>query len=161
MGKRQPNYRLFKIHRTYTVGEVADVSSNHKNTVRSWIKAGLPTVDNKRPTLIRGRELIAFLQSRRSKRKKPCAPGQLYCVRCRSPKFPADRMADYVPVSEGVGNLVAICPDCDCLMHRCVSRTSLTEFLGRTDITFPQALRHIGEIGQPSVNSDLKGDIQP
>jgi excisionase family DNA binding protein len=77
VGKRQPNYRFFKIHRTSTVGEAVDVSGNHKNTVRSWIKAGLPTIDNKYPTLIRGQELIAFLQSRRLKRKKPCAPGQL------------------------------------------------------------------------------------
>jgi hypothetical protein len=70
MGKSQPSHRLLKIHRNYTVGEVADILGTHKNTVRSWIKAGLSTIDNKRPTLILGHELIAFLQARRARRKK-------------------------------------------------------------------------------------------
>jgi hypothetical protein len=156
MGKSQPNHRLLKIHRNYTVGEVAHILGNHKNSVRSWIKAGLPTIDNKRPTLILGHELIAFLQGRRARRKTPCAVGEMYCVRCRSPKSPAACMADYVPVNEGIGNLTAICPDCNCLMHRCVSKAKLGEFLGKMDITFPQALRHISEINQPTVNSDLR-----
>jgi len=146
MGKRHPNHRLVKIHRNYTAGEVAVVLGIHKNTVRAWIKAGLPTIDEKRPVLILGNELIAFLQARRAKKRKPCEPGQLYCVKCRSSKFPAARMADYVSLSEEVGNLVAICPDCDCLMHRCVSLTRLREFLGIMDISFPQALPRLREI---------------
>ena len=32
----------------------------------------------------------------------------------------------------------------------------LGEVRGKMDITFPQALRHLGEISQPTVNSDLR-----
>jgi predicted DNA-binding protein (UPF0251 family) len=39
-----PNYRLVKIHRIYTVEDAARCLAVHKNTVRRWIKAGLPTV---------------------------------------------------------------------------------------------------------------------
>jgi DNA-directed RNA polymerase specialized sigma24 family protein len=53
MGKRRPNYRQVKIHRNYTVEEIASVFGIHKNTVREWIKAGLPVLDDKRPMLIR------------------------------------------------------------------------------------------------------------
>jgi len=42
-------------------------------------------------------------------------------------------------------------------MHRCVSMANLGEVCGEMDITFPQALRHIRESSDPSVNSDLKG----
>ena len=161
MRKRHPNHRLVKLHRSYAVEEAARLLHKHKNTVRAWIDNGLPTIDHGRPILILGRDLIAFLHAYRARNKHPCGPGQIYCVRCRVPKFPAGDMADYLPVTEKFGNLEAICPDCNSMMNRCVSLAKLGQVRGKLDITFPQALRHIGEIGQPSVNSDLEGDIQP
>jgi hypothetical protein len=65
MGKRHPNHRHVKGHRSYTVEEIAGLFNIHKNTVREWVKAGLPTSDDRRPMLILGHELIAFLQARR------------------------------------------------------------------------------------------------
>lgn len=161
MGQRYPNHRLVKLYRSYRVEEVASLFGKHKNTVRGWIKSGLPTIDGKRPTLVQGQELIAFLKVQRTKNKRPCQPGQIYCVRCRSPKYPAAGMADYLPITEKFGNLVALCPDCDSIMHRCVSLAKIEQIHKKMDITFPQALRHIREINQPTVNSDLRGDIQP
>jgi len=156
MKKRHPNHRLVKIHRSYTVEEIAELFGNHKNTVRGWVKAGLATSDDKRPMLILGRDLAAFLQGRRVKNKRPCKPGELYCVRCRAPKFPADDMADYTPVTEKFGNLIAICPDCNAIMNRRVSLGKIDQMRGRMDISFPQALRHIVESTKPTVNSDLR-----
>ncbi len=83
MAKRHPNHRQVKIHRNYTVEEIASLFGIHKNTVREWIKAGLPVLDDKRPMLILGQELAAFLQARRIKNKQTCQPGQMYCFRCR------------------------------------------------------------------------------
>jgi hypothetical protein len=156
MGKHQPNHRHVKIHRTYTVEETARLLGKHKNTVREWVKAGLSTINDRRPTLILGRELIAFLKVRREKKKRPCGPGQMYCVRCRALKFPGAGMVDYRRVAEKVGNLTAICPDCTSLMNRRVSLAKINEVRREMDITFPQALRHIREISQPTVNSDLR-----
>ena len=34
MRKRHPNHRLVKIHRSYTVEEIAELFAIHKNTVR-------------------------------------------------------------------------------------------------------------------------------
>jgi hypothetical protein len=156
MGKRHPNYRRVKIHRNYTVEEIAGLFDTHKNTVRRWVKDGLPTCDGKHPMLILGPDLAAFLQARRASKKQPCCPGEIYCVRCRAPKLPAGDMADYQPVTEKFGNLTAICPDCDCIMNRRVSLAKLGLVRGKTDITFPQALRRISESNQPTLNSDLK-----
>src|SRR5207245_6300414 len=113
MRKRYANHRRVKIHRSYTVEEIARLCGNHKNTVRAWVKAGLPTCDLKRPTLILGRDLAAFLQDRRAKGKQPCRPGEIYCVRCRSPKTAAGNLVDYEPVSDKIGHLTASCPDCE------------------------------------------------
>lgn len=156
MGRRYPNHRRIKIHRTYTVEEIAGLLTVHKNTVRAWIKAGLPTIDGKRPTMILGSEVIAFLKARRAKNKQTLRPGEIYCLRCRAPKCPAGDMAEYLPMNENVGNLRAICPDCDSFMHRCVSMAKFGQVLGRIDVTFPQALRHLNDRNQPTVNSDLR-----
>jgi hypothetical protein len=156
MRKRHPNPRLAKIHRNYTVEEVAQLFDVHRNTVREWVKRGLPTNDGKRPMLILGRELCAFLTVRRAKNKRPCQPGEIYCVRCRAPSAPAGEMVDYVPLTATLGNLVAICSACETLMYRRVSLARLEQVRGNLEITMPQALEHIGESAQPTVNSDLR-----
>lgn len=156
MKKRHPNHRLVKIHRNYTVEEIVNLFGNHKNTVRGWIKAGLAISDDKRPMLVLGHDLVAFLQDRRVKNKQACKPGEMYCVRCRSPRFPAADMADYSPVTERFGNLIAICPDCNSIMNRRVSFAKLSQVCGNMDISFPQAQQHIVESAKPTVNSDFK-----
>lgn len=155
MRKRRPNHRLVKIHRSYTVEEVARLFGTHKNTVRAWVKAGLPTCDSKRPTLILGRHLRAFLQDRRTKNKRPCQPGEIYCVRCRAPKRPALDMADYQPKTENLGDLIGICPDCEGMIYRRTSLVKLPAIQGNLEITITEAERRVSETDSPTVNSDF------
>ena len=156
MGKRHPNHRLVKIHRNYTVEEIASLFDMHKNTVRNWVKVGLAVSDDKRPMLILGKDLVAFLQARRTKNKQTCKPGELYCVRCRVPRPAAEAMAQYSTVNEKTGNLIAICPVCDAIMNRRVSLGKIIEVSGNIDITFPEELQHIVKRARPTVNSDLR-----
>ena len=65
-------------------------------------------------------------------------------------------MADYQPITETLGNLIAICSECETIIYRRVNLTKLEHVRGKLDITMPQALPHIGESAEPSVNSDLK-----
>ena len=156
MPKRRPNPRLVKIHRSQTVEEVAYSLNIHKNTVRAWVKAGLPTCDKKRPVLILGTDLAAFLQASRMKNKRPCQPGEIYCVRCRAPKFPAGDMAEYVPVTEKFGNLIGICPVCDLMIYRRVSQAKLEQVCGKMNVTLSEAQRQVNERIEPTVNSDFR-----
>ena len=156
MKKRLHNPNLAKIHRNYSVDEIATLFGVHRNTVRAWVKRGLATSDDRRPMLILGRDLVAFLQAQRAKNKRTCQLGEIYCVRCRAPKAPAGAMADYEALTATQGNLIAICPDCETLIYRRVSLAKLAQVRGKLDITFPQALRHIDESLQPSVNSDFR-----
>jgi hypothetical protein len=155
MARRHPNYQLVKIHRSYTVGEAAGLFGVHRNTVRHWIKSGLPTCDRRRPVLILGRDLAAFLKTRRSSNKRPCQVGEIYCVRCRVPQNPAGDMAEYQPVTEKMGNLVGICPVCEAIIYRRVNPAKLGLVRGALQITVALARRHIAESTHPSVSSDL------
>jgi excisionase family DNA binding protein len=153
MGRR-PNPRLVKIHRCYTVEEAARRLNIHKNTVRGWIRGGLPTIDARRPTLIMGSELRRFLDTKRKTHKQPCALGEFYCVRCRAPKAPAGAMADYIAITATSGNLRGRCSDCGTLIHRRVAYAKLDHFRAVLDITVPQASPRIGESNGLSLNCD-------
>ncbi len=98
MAKRL-NPNNVKIHRSYTVSQIAYLYSVHKNTVRSWIKEGLATIDKERPLLILGRDLKRYLQEKREGNKKKCKSSEIYCVKCRDPKIPAENMVDYKPIN--------------------------------------------------------------
>lgn len=156
MRKRHPNHRRVKIHRTYTVKGIAKLFVIHKNTVRDWVRTGLGIIDDKRPTLILGSDLVEFLKARRVKNRRPCCPGQFYCLRCRVPRYPSGDRAEYRVVNDKFGNLIATCPDCDAIMNQRVSLARIGQIGGKIDISFPEALRHLIEIIKPSLNSDFK-----
>jgi len=156
MPTHRPNPRLVKINRSYSVEEIAALFGNHKNTVREWIKSGLPVVDNCRPVLILGSELRKFLERKRTKNKRPCQPCELYCLRCRKPQKPAGNMADFTPITDKVGNLIAICPDCDAMINKRMNMAKLTLISTQMEITFTPALKRLGDSNQPSLNSDFR-----
>lgn len=155
MAQRLPNPRLAKIHRSYTVEEVAQLYGVHRNTVRQWIKQGLPICDDRRPVLILGSELAAFLTLKRTRNKRPCKPGEIYCVRCRAPQTPALGMADYEPLTATGGNLIGLCSKCDGMMYRRVNRARLSAVAGILEVRFTRGQERIDESNNPSVNSDL------
>ena len=139
MAKQNYNYQLAKIHRSYSVEEVANLFDLNKQSVRIWIKGGLPTCDNQRPMLILGRDLRDFLKARRLKNKRPCPPGTIYCVRCREPKVPVDKNVIYKPITETKGSLIGICPDCDNRIYQITSLTKLEQFREKFNVTITQA----------------------
>jgi hypothetical protein len=153
--KRLPNPRHAKIHRTYSVEDVARLYGVHRNTVRQWIKQGLSLCDDRRPALILGADLADFLIRKRTRNKRPCKTGEIYCVRCRVPQRPALGMADYHPLSGSSGNLVGLCPQCNGMIYRCVSLARLGEAAGNLDIQIKPAREHIVESGSISVNCDF------
>lgn len=153
---RRWNERLVKTCRSYTVEQAATLLGVHKNTVRGWIRDGLPSIPTPRPAIILGRELAPFLKQLRDARKCQCANGQIYCLRCRCARTPAGLMADYLPISATGGNLVGICEVCEALMYRRVNYTRLAEVGGELEVQQTERLEHVDESDQPSVNSDFK-----
>jgi hypothetical protein len=119
---------LAKVHRCYTVAEAADLYTCHRNTVRLWMRQGLEPVAPAKPFLFHGAALNAFHAARRSDGKRPCQPGELYCLPCRKTQRPAGGLFDYTAQSPTTGTVTAICPDCGRLMHQRVNRARLAGF---------------------------------
>ena len=118
--RRRPSAQRVKQGVTYEVAEVAKLLGFHRNTVRRWLKEGLQPIDDRRPLLIHGADLKAFLAKRREKRRQTCRPDEFYCFRCRAPRTPWGRTADLSYRNEKIARLAALCVLCETPMHRTV-----------------------------------------
>lgn len=128
----------------------------HRNTVRQWIKRGLPTCDDQRPALILGRDLRAFLEAQRRSRKRPCRPGEIYCCRCREPRRPLGGFVEYQADTATLGTLVGMCGECEAMLYRRVNPARLAEVCGDLEVLPTEASKRIADREEPSVNSDFK-----
>lgn len=157
MPARRVNPRLAKLHRSYSVPELAATFGVHKNTVRQWQREGLEPLDSSRPTLFQGATIRAFLSKRNASRKRPCMPGTLYCFRCRQPRAPALGMVDYVPINAASGNIRAFCDICETVMHRRARYAVLASTMPGCDVQMAQAPSRLKGSPSPSLNCDLEG----
>jgi hypothetical protein len=154
MGRHRVPFQRIKIHYNYTIEEAAGLLGVHKNTVRRWIKDGLPVLSDCKPFLLLGREIIAFLEETAAPATR-LGPNQCYCIKCRDGRYPALGMADYVPVTNRRGNLRAICEDCGTLMHRHVSLDQIAVIAPDLQVKFMQAQPRLSEPINPSTNGDI------
>ena len=139
-----PNHRLLKIHRSYTVEEVASVLGVHRNSVRTWMRSGLDAIDQRRPTLILGSVLASFLKARRQGRKRPCGSGELYCLRCRAPRPPVGNVVSYIPRTPTSGDIFGICCQCGTRMFKRAALAKLGLVEGNLKVQLPQGDGDIG-----------------
>ncbi|MGP8232374.1 MAG: helix-turn-helix domain-containing protein [Methylovirgula sp.] len=150
------NRRRVKIHRTYTVDEAARTLGVGKPTVRRWIKVGgLPALTDRKPWLFQGGDLEDFLTASRACRQK-CEPDECYCVKCRKPQKPAGGMAEFIPHTATGGNLRAICPACETIMHRRIGRAALPALSAILDISVAQDHPRLIDRDHSSLNTHLE-----
>ena len=154
MPKHRVNFRLIKLHRSYAIEEAAQVLGVHKNTVRNWIAEGLPVFASTRPALILGTDLRTFLDRRRKQSKRPCPPGTLFCLKCRTPSRPALDMVEFASHSPTGGNLRALCETCGTMMHQRIARASIKLKMPGIDVQFPGAAPSIEGSALPPLNCD-------
>ena len=148
------NPRRAKLHRSYSVTELAVVLDVHKHTVRGWFKRGLPVIDGVKPTLIHGGEFQEWWGKQRKAAKRPCQPGQMYCFKCREPKRPALGMVEYSATNAATGNLKAMCETCDTFMHQRARLANLAVRMPNMDVQITQASSRIVARAHPSSNCD-------
>ena len=115
---RRPDYRRVRKHRTYSIAEAAERLGVHRNTVRNYLKRGLPHLNTSVGILIRGEDAQAFLFKRKADAKSPCAPGSMYCLRCRAPRRPPPELVELIRLEGRPPNLRGLCPDCGGWMYR-------------------------------------------
>jgi hypothetical protein len=160
MRARRANSSAVKLHRSYSVGQLAGCCGVHPNTVRHWQRSGLKPLDDKRPLLFYGRAIRAFLSSRSASRKRPCPPGTLFCFQCRAPRSPSPGPVEFLVMTAVSGNIRATCEACGTSMHRCARRAALHSILPGRQIQFVEGKSRLKGRSSPSLNCDLKRDAK-
>ena len=145
---RRYNTRRIKKHHNYSFEEAAEALGVHVQTVRVWAAQGLRCMTDGRPFLILGADLIAFHEQRSGGAKKRLGPNELYCLKCRAPRTPAGRAADFFPYGPDRGRLSGICPDCESMCHRFVRRDRLGLVAPDLSIETPAVFERLKEPGK-------------
>jgi excisionase family DNA binding protein len=138
--------RRIKRHHSYTVDEAARAIGAARGTVRRWLDKGLPAIRDRKPFLILGDDLAAYMAGR-ARPKRSCPPGTCYCVKCREPREPAGNMAEFLPINAHSGNLRALCPDCGSLMHRRTSSSQLEAIRAILDVAIVERQPRLNDSG--------------
>ncbi|MEO1043629.1 MAG: MerR family DNA-binding transcriptional regulator [Pseudomonadota bacterium] len=111
--------RRIKTHHNYTAEEAAQRLGVHPQTIHLWEKKGLKPIDDRRPRLYRGHDIRVHIKTVRQSQKQPCGEGEMYCLKCRSPRRPAFNIVEFHECSNGAtGNLRALCNTCTSVMNQ-------------------------------------------
>lgn len=157
-GKRSRyNVRLIRRDLSYTVDEIVACLGVHENTVRDWIKQGLAVLDDKRPLLVHGAALIAFLRGRQSARQVKLAAHEFYCVKCRCARSASGGKARVSPRDNLTVNISATCAVCMTTVHKVSNLKKLHQYRQIFDFT-TLGKQHISDTQTPSVNCAFDGE---
>lgn len=130
---KQPRLNRIKSLHPYTINEAAEVSGVSPRTIRNWAANGLRLMQDDRPALVRGDDLIAYIKGQRKQRKQSLPLDRFYCLRCRAPRATAGGLAECVQHG-GRFTLFAICEVCETILRKPVSRTDLPKLRRELDI---------------------------
>ena len=157
MAAQRVNPQHVKLHRSYTVADLAARLGVHKNTVRLWQRQGLRPIDTIRPLLFQGATVREFLKTRLADRKRPCGPGTFYCFRCREPRPPARSLVEFLVLNGGrSGNLRALCGTCGTLIHRRALRSTIAAVMPGLAVQIVEGDQRLKERPIPSLDCDFR-----
>lgn len=161
MAKNFPLHKI-KAHRVYDVWEVARALGCHKQTVIRWINLkGLAADTSRKPWLIEGKDLKAFLGARQTKTAVKLALHHCYCLGCKSPREPDAKMADYTQQTPETGRLTGLCPECGALMHKVVRRGDLEAIRSKIEVTVQKASPRLVSRADPRSNVTFQNEEPP
>ena len=140
---------------SYSVQEIAELYSLHKNAVFMWVRSGLKIIDQKKPYLINGSDLIEFLNTKQKKRKHKCKPDELFCFKCRLPRTSQLNSVSITPRNLHRLKISGRCAVCNTKMFKeaSVQRCSELELIFAGVL---QTQEHIIDCDNLSLNSDNK-----
>ena len=121
-----PEYdpNLAKIHRSYTVSEIADLLGCGTHAVLQWIRTGELKPLGGRPYIVHGIALRACLIEKLSRRRHPLQPGEFYCPRCRMGRKSKPECHDVICLEKKLtddkwlGQARGRCEVCDAQLHQ-------------------------------------------
>jgi hypothetical protein len=157
VANRRHSARRVKRLRSYNVREAAKVTGATPGTIRHWLTKGLEPVAGCFPAIIRGIDLIDFLNRRNASRKRPCGPGRLFCFRCKEPKRPAFDEVEFWQDGPKLGSLRGLCPTCTGIMHRRTSVDRIKAAAADLHVSIRLAEPRLIEMTRPCSNPHSEG----
>lgn len=118
MAKRLYPHNRVRYWYAYDLDEICALFADkglHIQTVRKWVKNGLKTIDNGKPTLIYGYDLITFLKAQNDKGRCQTPFDQMYCMKCKDarPIYQNKIKADF---KNGFLKVCGHCRECKTIM---------------------------------------------
>ncbi len=86
MIKRLYPHKRVKYWYAYDIDDICALYSDtglHAQTVRTWVKKGLKTIDKGNPALIYGYDLIEYLKKYNTRNKCKTAFDEMFCFKCQ------------------------------------------------------------------------------
>ncbi len=83
------DYQRVRSHRPYTIVTLAELLEVNPATIRRWIKLhglDMAITNTRRPIILNGAKIKDWMKARQVAKRQPCAPNEMYCVRCKSPR---------------------------------------------------------------------------
>ncbi len=119
MGKRIYPLNRIKYWWAHDIDEICELYKEyglHPQTVRQWIKSGLPVMKG-RPVLIYGNDLKVFLGKMNTSNKCSSEFDQMFCMSCKDAKSFYKKQIK-VELVNGVIKAKALCRDCKTIMNK-------------------------------------------
>ena len=123
----KPDLRRIRLNKCYSVQEGASLLGVSVGTFRSWIRKGVPILQDIRPILVPGDGLKAWLKARAKARKHHCQPNELYCCHCRSPQKVKPGSIEIIPRNGKTVAIRALCNSCGTKMNKAGSLAKVLE----------------------------------
>jgi hypothetical protein len=145
---RRRGWRFVKSRQSYTIDELARNQKVSKGTVRRWRKDGLACLTDQRPHLFIGADVIDYLKSKKSPKRK-CAADEFFCFACKEPRRPAFGAIESVQTKAGRHRLRALCCECATVMHKAASQAIVDTLKANPDVSLELASETLSTVAEP------------
>lgn len=125
--RKKFNTKLIKARKTYSIDEISELFNVHPNTVGTWRKLGLKTIDNNKPYLFFGSDLKDFIKEKNNSKKHPCALNELFCCKCQKPRKPKNNIV-CIKQTQARTNVVGFCNACGTKINKTISPKKIDSF---------------------------------
>lgn len=111
-------------HDVYNLSEICKHYNVTDQTVRNWLKAGLPRVPGVSEMLVNGGDLNAFHAARRKAAQKPLTLAQFLCLTCHEARDPVPGSVLGADPEQRTLRMQSECSVCGSTMFRVWSKAS-------------------------------------
>jgi integrase len=126
--KRRPDLRKIRPTKSYTVAELAEETSRTEATIREWLAAGMPAMDDQQPAMVLGWAARSWIKAKWEKRRHESGPLRIYCFGCKEPQFLEPHSISVHPCKGGATKIKARCAVCGSAIYRAMTGDKAVAF---------------------------------